>query len=78
MREHGDHYSGPERRLDGNGPEEVLPVRLTHKYAQAIDGVDLSERHVGDRLPLTPVKARLLIAEGWAEPARARQRGDDE
>jgi hypothetical protein len=52
----------------------VTPVRLTHKYAEAIDGVDLSGRDVGDRLPLPPREARLLIAEGWAEPTSFDER----
>jgi hypothetical protein len=44
-------------------------VRLTRKYAEAIDGVDLSGADVGDRLTLSPHDAEVLIAEGWAEPA---------
>lgn len=62
----------PERRI---GPAvEVAPVRLTHKLAAAIDGIDLSTRHVGDRLALPPREARLLVAEGWAEPVAGRER----
>jgi hypothetical protein len=53
---------------------EVAPVRLTHKHAAEIDGVDLSARHVGDRLALPPREARLLVAEGWAEPVKGRER----
>jgi hypothetical protein len=53
------------RRADGT--DEVRCVRLTRKYADAIDGVDLSKAHVGDRLDLSPRDAEVLIAEGWAE-----------
>lgn len=66
-------YRGPERRVD-EVAVEVEPVRLTHKYAEVIDGVDLSTRHVGDRLPLPPRDASLLIGEGWAERVPNRQR----
>ena len=54
-------------------------MRLTRKYADAINGVDLSHAHVGDRLALSPHDADLLIAEGWAERAapRARPQSDD-
>jgi hypothetical protein len=52
-------------------------VRLTHKYAEVINGLDLSQREVGDRLPLPSHDARMLIAEGWAESVAAEeQRGD--
>jgi hypothetical protein len=43
-------------------------VRLTRKYAEAIDGVDLSRSQVGDLLNLSVRDARVLIAEGWAAP----------
>lgn len=53
---------------------------LTRKLAEVINGIDLSERSVGDRVPLGRTDARLLIAEGWAEPApcdeRRRSNGD--
>ena len=44
-------------------------VRLTRKYADLIDGVDLSSAHVGDRIDLSRHDAQVLIAEGWAEAA---------
>ena len=70
-------HSGPERRSPASAVE-VTPVRLTHKYAQVINGVDLSQRKVGDRLPLPARDARMLIAEGWAESvAEQEQRGRD-
>jgi hypothetical protein len=51
---------------------DIAPVRLTQKYAEKLDGVDLSDADVGDRLPLSPREAELLVAEGWAEPLRGR------
>lgn len=44
-------------------------MRLTRKYAEMIDGVDLTEASVGDELDLSPRDAGVLIAEGWAEPS---------
>lgn len=46
----------------------VTSVRLTRKFAEEIDGVDLSRSQVGDRLDLPARDARMLIAEGWAMP----------
>jgi hypothetical protein len=66
-------YDGPERRTR-DIPDEVEPVVLTRKYAEAIDGVDLAGRDVGDRLPLNVRDARMLLAEGWAEPTPLEQR----
>ena len=50
---------------------------LTRKYAQAIDGIDLSGSEVGARLPLDRHEAQMLIAEGWAEPTPLDQRRRD-
>jgi hypothetical protein len=55
------------------GTDEVGCVRLTRKYADVIDGVDLSDAHVGDRLELSPHDAEVLIAEGWAERETRRR-----
>jgi len=60
-------YKGPERRRQ-SPRRRVVPVRLTRKLAEQIDGIDLSRSRVGDRLALSSDEARLLIAEGWAEP----------
>lgn len=49
-------------------------MRLTKKYAESIDGVELGDRHVGDVLDLPPEKGRLLVGEAWAIPER---RGED-
>lgn len=44
-----------------------MKVRLTQKFSEQINGVDLSKAHTGDTLDLTDRDARTLIAEGWAE-----------
>jgi hypothetical protein len=75
-----DVYKGSDRRAADTRPEEIEPVVLTRKLAEVINGIDLSERCVGDRLPLSRAEARLLIAEGWARPTppdeRRRTNGD--
>ena len=67
-------YAGPERRSTAAAPGEVEPLLLTRKYAERIDGIDLSGRQVGQRVCLPPSDARILMAEGWAEPLRPEQR----
>ena len=64
-----------DKRRDGR-TDEVRCVRLTRKYAEVIDGVDLSDAHVGDRLDLSPHDAEVLIAEGWAERDTRRRSTD--
>jgi hypothetical protein len=59
-----------------------MRVRLTRKFADQIDGVDLEGCEVGDLLDLPPAEARLLLAEEWAVPdpessERPRQRRTD-
>jgi hypothetical protein len=44
-----------------------MKVKLVRKFANAINGVDLSSVRVGDTLDLKPHQAVLLIREGWAE-----------
>jgi len=51
-----------------------MQVRLTRKYAECIDGVDLSNCQVGDILYLSDRDAYLLIAEGWATPVLEEHR----
>ena len=57
-----------------------MRIRLTRKFAERIDGVDLSSRRVGDVIDLPVHEAHTLIAEGWAVPvddvraARVRHR----
>jgi hypothetical protein len=43
-----------------------MRVRLTRKFADCIDGVDLSHRAVGEVIDLPLGDAILLIAEEWA------------
>ena len=64
--------AGPDRRSHVGRPEEIVPVRLTRKYADVLNGVSLAGHDVGDRLPLPPRQAQLLIAEGWADPDARR------
>jgi hypothetical protein len=45
-----------------------MRIRLTRKFAELIDGIDLSRRRVGDVIEIPVREARLLIAEGWAAP----------
>lgn len=66
-------YGGPDRRSH-ESPDPVQPVVLIRKLADAIDGVDLKGHEVGDRLPLSPRDALILIAEGWAKPTRLDER----
>jgi len=44
-------------------------VTLIRKYAEIIDGVDLSHHVVGETFRLPRNEARLLISEQWAIPA---------
>lgn len=60
---------------------EDVRVRLTKKFAEEIDGVDLSGRSVGEVFRLPEEQARLLMAEHWAVPAAkkdARATRDDD
>ena len=61
--------------ISGSGHPDggTLSVRLTRKYAEMIDGVNLSDAHVGDRLELSQHDAAMLIAEGWAEHSPRRR-----
>ena len=61
-----------QHQRDSQAADEVRSVRLTRKYADIIDGVDLTDAQVGDRLNLSPHDAEVLIAEGWAEHAAQR------
>jgi len=60
-------------------------IWLTKKFAEIIDGVDLTDALVGDVLDVSRQDGRLLIAEEWAveliprerrESRRLRSRGD--
>lgn len=43
-----------------------MRVRLTRRLAECVDGIDLSQRRVGDFLDLSLHDGEMLIAEGWA------------
>ena len=49
-----------------HGVGHVMKIRLMRKLAEAIDGVDLADRSVGDVFEVPDVAGRLLLAEGWA------------
>jgi hypothetical protein len=46
-----------------------MKVRLTRKFADLINGIDLSRAHTGETLDLSQREAEILLAEGWAEYA---------
>jgi len=46
-----------------------VKVRITKKFAEFIDGVDLTDSHVGDVIDVPVTDASLLLAERWAVPA---------
>ena len=50
-----------------------MKVRLTRKFADLINGIDLSKAHTGETLDLSQRDAEILLAEGWAEYAGAVQ-----
>jgi hypothetical protein len=60
-----------ERHARSPKTEEVS-VRLTRKFAEMIDGVNLQHASVGDRLELSRRDAEMLIAEGWAEKSEEK------
>lgn len=47
--------------------DSEMKVRLTRKFADLINGIDLSKAHTGETLELSQREAELLLAEGWAE-----------
>jgi hypothetical protein len=63
--------SGPRKQPH---QDDAALVRLTRKYADMIDGVDLEDAIVGDRLMLSKRDADVLVAEGWAERVDERRR----
>lgn len=44
----------------------AVRVRLMRKFAQIINGIDLSRAKAGEELDLSARDAEVLIAEGWA------------
>jgi len=51
-----------------------MKVRLTRKFSNVLNGIDLSRYQQGDTLDLPGRDAEMLMAEGWAEPARESMR----
>ena len=47
-----------------------MRVRIIRKLADWLDGIDLRHGDVGDVIDLPERPARVVIAEGWAVPAR--------
>ena len=45
-----------------------MKVRLTKRFAEMINGVDLSQVQPGDVVDISPRDAGILLAEGWALP----------
>ena len=43
-------------------------IRLTRKFANMINGVDLSGARTGEELLVSLRDAEILVAEGWAVP----------
>jgi hypothetical protein len=48
-------------------------IRLLKKFAESLDGVDLSGYHVGQVFELSWRSACLVIAEGWGELVERRK-----
>src|SRR5688572_2330946 len=69
-----DESAGTDRRNSRRRADEIASVRLIRKYAEMIDGVNLEEAEVGDRLELSKHDADVLVAEGWAEHAADQRR----
>lgn len=46
----------------------VMHVKVTRKFADLIDGIDLSRLSVGDVIAVPVRDGHTLIAEGWAVP----------
>lgn len=44
-----------------------MHIRLTHKYAQMINGLDLRPLRVGEVIELEDSFATMLLREGWGE-----------
>ena len=41
-------------------------VRLIRKYANVLNGIDLTTIRIGDTVELTSYQAEMLVREGWA------------
>jgi CheY-like chemotaxis protein len=47
-------------------------IRIIRKFANAINGIDLSRVNAGDVVDVPEWNAHMLVAEGWAEPVEAQ------
>lgn len=56
-----------------------MKIRLTRKFSNVLNGIDLSRFAKGETMDLPARDADMLIAEGWAELAEesARDRASD-
>ena len=54
-------------------PDDMPRIRLTHKFAAFIAGVDLRHLKAGASLDVTPSQALVLINGGWAAPENTRR-----
>jgi hypothetical protein len=45
-----------------------MKLRLTRKFAEFINGIDLSRARTGDLIEFSDRDAAVLMAEGWAVP----------
>jgi hypothetical protein len=50
-----------------SGPGQTMRVKLVRKFANVLNGIDLTKANIGDVLNLPPFHAAMLVAEGWAE-----------
>jgi hypothetical protein len=53
---------------------KLTVIRLTRKFTDCLNGVDLSKHSEGDVLEVTDEVARMLIAEGCAERVHRERR----
>ena len=67
-------YEGTERRKEQQQGNDLEPVILNKKLADALHGIILSGFKVGDRICVARSQAMLLIAEGWATPVPPEQK----
>lgn len=44
---------------------QLMRVRLVRKFANALNGLDLTKVSVGDVIDVAPHVASMLILEGW-------------
>ena len=48
---------------------QTMRVKLVRKFANILNGIDLTKISVGDVINVAPHQAAMLILEGWAEEA---------